>query len=69
MTPRERTVVRAIAKALHGDSRADMDALARSYEMPIAYRYSLGTRERAVIFLTALANDVPERKKNDVDAH
>lgn len=70
MTPRERTVVRAIVKALRGGSGAEMDALALSYEMPMAYEYFLSTRQRAIVFLLALAADTPLReKKNDVDAH
>lgn len=71
MTPREKTVVRAIAKALRGGKGAydEMDALALSYEMPHGYEYLLSTRHRAIIFLISLADDVPERKRNDMDAH
>lgn len=70
MTPREKTVVRAIAKALRGGGSADMNALACSYEMPTAYDYFASTRLRAIIFLMALTEDDPPLKeKKNVDSH
>lgn len=54
MTPRERTVLRAIARALHGKGTDDMDALALSYPIPNMYSVNATIQHRAVVFLLAL---------------
>lgn len=52
MTPRERTVARAISRALRGNP-TDMDALSTSYSLPAGYAKG-SIRERAALLLTAL---------------
>ena len=56
MTPREREVIKAIAKALRGNP-SDMDALAMSYPVPSNYaEREVTIRQRAAMFLTVLAD-------------
>ncbi len=58
MTPREKTVIRAIVKALRGQGDDEMDALSMSYP---AGRYAEQTkpqkmRRRAALLLETLTN-------------
>lgn len=71
MTARDRTAIRAIVKALRGgkDSYRDMDALALSFEMPIAYPYFDSPQKRAVAFLLALTAKKKRKGKNGLDTH
>jgi hypothetical protein len=56
MSPRERAVLMAIAKALRGNPD-DMDALAASYPVPPGYGpRKMPIRERAAILLKILAD-------------
>lgn len=58
MSPKERTVVRAIAKALSGGDVDDMDAFAASYSVPAPYASRRRT-VRAGMLLRALIGDPP----------
>jgi hypothetical protein len=56
MNPREREILKAIAKALRGNPAA-MDALATSYPLPEEYvARKVTIRERAAMFLTVLTD-------------
>lgn len=58
MSPKERTVVRAVANALTGGDCDDMDALASSYPLPSGYT-SRRRAERAGMLLRVLIGDAP----------
>lgn len=53
MTPREKTVVRAVIRALSVNVTIDMDALATSYQLPPHYALAR-PRARAAMLLQAL---------------
>lgn len=55
MTPREKTVLRAIVKALRGQGSDDMDALAMSYAGG-TYAGDQKTKKRAAKLLEAMTN-------------
>lgn len=61
MSPKERTVVRAVIRALKSNARScqfDMDALATSY--PVPDNYSLARpKARAAMLLKALVESEP----------
>jgi hypothetical protein len=56
MTPREKTVIRAIVKALRRQGSDDMDAFSMSYESLPSPRGSLTIRQRSAYLLEALTN-------------
>lgn len=56
MSPKERTVVRAVARALRANVTIDMDALATSYEVPPHYAIST-PKKRAAMLLEALTKE------------
>lgn len=56
MSPKERTVVKAIARALRVNVTVDMDALATSYEVPPQYAIS-PPKKRAAMLLEALIKE------------
>jgi len=53
VTPRERTVIRVVIRALQGEDTATMDALGVSY-YGLNYHASKPTKDRVVALLTAL---------------
>lgn len=53
MTPREKTILRAVARALDKGHGKDMDAYATALPVTDEY-YALGIKQRAAAILTAL---------------
>lgn len=53
MTPREKTVLRAVSRALSHGQYKDMDALATSLPVTDEY-FALNVKQRAAAILTAL---------------
>lgn len=56
MNPKERTVIKAIARALRVNVTIDMDALATSYDLPPQYAIS-PPKKRAAMLLEALTKE------------
>lgn len=56
MTPKEKTVVRAIVRALRGQGEDDMDAYATSYPAGY-YATPAKVKRRAALLLEALTNE------------